>query len=95
MYPTLRYSAAFCFASDCDHPIGFPSCRDVAQNRLESLPTTIGGLRKLRYIDATDNLLTSLPASLGNLPELRYVNLENNLLEALPASLGNCRTLRS
>lgn len=55
-----------------------------------SLPTSIGDLRGLTFIDFNTNLLAgSIPASLGALTGLKHVNLGNNLFSgSLPSTLG-------
>ena len=58
-------------------------------NRISSIPSTIGKLTQLRELHAARNDLNELPASIGSLGNLRKLNLEANRLTALPSSIGN------
>ena len=57
-------------------------------NRLESLPESIGCLTHLHKLLLDSNNLTTLPSSLGMLTSLARLSLTNNMLRALPAELG-------
>ncbi|KAF8134396.1 hypothetical protein EV363DRAFT_1561931 [Boletus edulis] len=59
------------------HLITF-SCSD---NHLDTLPETIGLLRRLETLDAHNNSLRRLPVSLWNCPSLTLINVTSNLLE--------------
>ena len=62
-------------------------------SRLTNLPSSIGDLKKLEYIDLDNNNLTSLPSSIGNLEKLEHLSLKKNSLESLPSSIGNLKKL--
>ncbi|KAG2029697.1 hypothetical protein BDR03DRAFT_906490 [Suillus americanus] len=53
------------------------SCCD---NKLVSLPSTIGLLQRLEILDAHNNSLTELPESLWNCASLIHINVTSNLL---------------
>lgn len=65
-------------------------------NKIRSLPTSIGEMRSLRYLDAHFNELNGLPNSFGLLTNLEYVNLSSNFsdLQDLPASFGDLISLQ-
>lgn len=63
---------------------------DLEHNLLETLPTSIGSLVKLRVLKAANNRLRSLPDSISRLDsELRDVSLAHNLFEHPPTGLGS------
>ena len=63
-------------------------------NRLTTLPDTIGNFHKLEVLFARNNQLTSLPDTVGNLKYLININLSNNQLTALPWCIGKLHHLR-
>ncbi|CAN8298304.1 unnamed protein product [Cochlearia groenlandica] len=65
-------------------------------NKIRSLPTSIGEMRSLRYLDAHFNELNGLPNSFGMLTNLEYLNLSSNFsdLQDLPASFGDLISLQ-
>ncbi|KAI3966195.1 hypothetical protein MKW92_005113 [Papaver armeniacum] len=60
-----------------------------------SIPSSIGKVRNLSWLDLTNNMLTgNLPVSMGNLSSLEYLNLVNNRLTGIiPSSFGNLKSL--
>jgi Leucine-rich repeat (LRR) protein len=66
-------------------------------NRLTSLPSELGQLSKLTYLNLDRNPLTALPDSLGRLSNLTWLRLNQNRLTALPTDLSglaqNLKTL--
>jgi Leucine-rich repeat (LRR) protein len=50
---------------------------------LYSLPSSIGGLDSLKYLDLADNRLEVLPKSFWTLKNLQYLTLDNNEITAL------------
>lgn len=64
-------------------------------NPLKTLPESLGLLRRLKILDASDCRLAKLPAGLFSLPELHTLNLSENPLATLPDSLGRLRALRT
>ncbi|KAG1723966.1 hypothetical protein EDD22DRAFT_790006, partial [Suillus occidentalis] len=54
-------------------------CRSC-DNKLVSLPSTIGLLQRLETLDAHNNSMTELPVSLWNCASLIHINVTSNLL---------------
>ncbi|KAG1751292.1 uncharacterized protein EDB91DRAFT_598835 [Suillus paluster] len=61
---------------ELSHLIHFSCC----DNKLVSLPSTIGLLQRLETLDAHNNNLTELPVSLWNCASLTHINVTSNLL---------------
>lgn len=59
----------------------------LTDNRIESLPKSMGQLTKLQKLMLAGNQLRALPASLANCHNLELVRLAANQLEALPSQL--------
>jgi len=59
----------------------------LSDNRLASLPESLGSLRGLRKLMLAGNALARLPASLGKCTQLELVRLSDNRLAELPLSL--------
>lgn len=60
----------------------------MSNNRLKSLPDSIGQLKNLRLLNLSDNLLKNLPSSLGQLMKLSSVDVSRNPnLKCLPKEL--------
>ncbi len=57
-------------------------------NRLTSLPDSIGRLRRLRELHLRNNHLPTLPESIGQLLELRQIDLRGNPLTHLPDAIA-------
>jgi hypothetical protein len=66
---------------------------DLSNQKLTSLPDSIGNLINLKEFYCNINNLTSLPDSIGNLINLQKFYCNNNQIIFLPASLGNLRQL--
>ncbi len=65
----------------------FHNFNDLANNRLEQLPSEIGGLESLKSLGLDGNKLKELPASIANLKSLRKIQLRENPLESIPDAL--------
>ena len=61
--------------------------------RLTTLPTSIGALRNLRYLELPIMGIKHLPESLSNLENLTHLNLALNHYEKLPENIGNLKKL--
>ncbi|CAE7027644.1 lrrc59, partial [Symbiodinium sp. KB8] len=55
----------------------------LARNRLTALPTELGRLGKLQYLDAADNHLSSIPEAIIACPSLNELWLKGNPVERL------------
>jgi Leucine-rich repeat (LRR) protein len=51
---------------------------NVSNNRLKSLPESVGSCASLEEVQANDNVVEELPASLCNLIQLKSLSLDNN-----------------
>jgi len=60
----------------------------VSNNRLTSLPNSVGRLQNLLSIYASNNTLTSLPETVGEIKSLQIVDLRRNTLVKLPSSVS-------
>ncbi|XP_028819765.1 leucine-rich repeat and calponin homology domain-containing protein 1 isoform X2 [Denticeps clupeoides] len=60
---------------------------NVSNNRLNSLPESLGQLSSLMELDISCNEITSLPRHIGRLRALRELNVRRNLLCVLPDDL--------
>jgi len=60
---------------------------NLSNNKLSSLPKSIGELRNLKMLNLSHNILGSLPAEIGYLKNLQELNLEHNKLSSLPRSI--------
>ncbi|XP_036354774.1 leucine-rich repeat protein SHOC-2-like [Octopus sinensis] len=66
----------------------------LAHNQLDSIPPTVGLLRKLRILTVDDNELTSLPDEMTWLSHLAVLSVSNNKLTSLPDDFSNMPSLR-
>ncbi len=64
---------------------------DLSNNRLQSLPDSIGQLALLQKLDLYSNQLRTLPLTFFNLKKLKWLDLKNNPLEpGLKEAAGSC-----
>ncbi|XP_051259198.1 leucine-rich repeat and calponin homology domain-containing protein 1 isoform X7 [Dicentrarchus labrax] len=61
---------------------------NASNNKLVSLPETIGQLHSLMELDISCNEITALPRHIGRLKALRELNVRRNLLCVLPEDLA-------
>lgn len=62
---------------------------DLSNQGLSSLPSAIGKLENLRFLNLSGNQLTALPQEIENLKELRSLNISNNSFQNLAPSVNN------
>ncbi|XP_028292171.1 leucine-rich repeat and calponin homology domain-containing protein 1 isoform X6 [Gouania willdenowi] len=62
---------------------------NASNNKLVSLPETIGQLHNLMELDISCNEITALPRHIGRLKALRELNVRRNLLCVLPEDLAD------
>ena len=60
---------------------------DLSHNRLDTLPTTLEGLHKLRTLELAHNNIDALPAELARLTTLERLGLNDNAIAARPRVL--------
>ncbi|CAL9083868.1 unnamed protein product [Musa textilis] len=65
----------------------------LADNLIESFPTTIGVLRSLKVLILDGNRVTDLPDELGSLYRLERLSITGNSLTCLPKNIGDLRNL--
>jgi Leucine-rich repeat (LRR) protein len=68
---------------------------NLANNRIQELPPSIGNLSNLYSLDLSHNQLRTLPKELGKLSNLAALNLSGNRLTAVPAVIGRLTNLQS
>lgn len=66
---------------------------NISENEI-SLPSKIGSITSLKYLDASNTALSTLPKSIGDLINLQILNLQNNKLQSLPNSIGRLPNLK-
>lgn len=66
----------------------------INNNLNGDIPSEIGNLDSLSFLDLSHNSISSLPNSIGNLKVLEEVNLSFNNLTSLPAGIGGCTELK-
>ncbi|KAG7023222.1 Plant intracellular Ras-group-related LRR protein 7 [Cucurbita argyrosperma subsp. argyrosperma] len=68
---------------------------NVSNNKLISLPESVGSCFSLEELQANDNLMEGLPSSLCNLIHLKSLCLDNNNIGQLPSNLlKDCKALQ-
>jgi len=63
----------------------------LENNRLESLPDTIGELPNSTKLDISTNCLRQLPTSMGRLKRIQRIDAANNMLLRVPPAMGHLR----
>ncbi|MCP4107686.1 MAG: AAA family ATPase [Desulfobacteraceae bacterium] len=67
---------------------------NLSNNKLSSLPSSIGNFINLKQLIIQNNRLSLLPREIGNLKKLQILNLSNNQLTFLPPLVGNFINLK-
>jgi Leucine-rich repeat (LRR) protein len=69
---------------------------NVSGNKLTgSLPSQLGNLKKLKFLDASNNQYTGIPAEIGQLSDLETANFSYNAITGLPLEIGNLKKLKT
>lgn len=68
-------------------------CTQLRENRLSSLPATIGQLTALTRLCLWRNRLARLPREVGLLRLLRDLDVSSNALDVMPGELGDLQAL--
>ncbi|KAI8972677.1 hypothetical protein BDB01DRAFT_809559 [Pilobolus umbonatus] len=63
-------------------------------NTLNSLPSSIGSLRRLVVLSIQNNNIDTLPAEIGKLGELKVLDAQKNNLKSLPKEIWLCGSLQ-
>jgi Leucine-rich repeat (LRR) protein len=66
----------------------------LSNKNINTLPESIGNLRRVRFLHLAHNNLTTLPQSVKSLTRLRYLSLFNTNLKKLPDLMYSFRKLR-
>ena len=56
-------------------------------NEFTTIPSLIGKMTALQYLESHDSRISRLPAEIGNLRSLNFLNIRNNALTSVPAEL--------
>ena len=67
--------------------------QDVSNNKLTSLPNSIGNLRGLKTLNVSHNNLTELPYTVGLLKKARMLDCTHNSLKEIPEEVGDMASL--
>ncbi|XP_060753773.1 volume-regulated anion channel subunit LRRC8D-like [Neoarius graeffei] len=66
----------------------------LSYNKLETLPTTLFYLPKLRYLDLSNNSISMIPFEVELLQNLQHFDITGNKVEVLPKQLFKCVRLK-
>lgn len=77
--------------------LGVPNLEELIldSNTLNSIPASIGTLRKLVRLSLQNNFLDSLPSEISNLTELKILDAQKNNLKMLPKEIWLCPSLQT
>src|SRR5437868_5687696 len=67
---------------------------ELNNKSLQSIPTELGQLNNLQYLNIFNNKLQSIPIELGQLNNLQDLNIYNNQLQSIPSELRQLNNLR-
>lgn len=67
---------------------------DLSRKRLESLPSEIGKLTRLKILDLSYNQITIIPDTIAELINLRRLALSRNQITVIPDVIAELTNLR-
>ena len=67
---------------------------NINENKLSTLPVSIGDMKKLQYFWALHNLLTALPQSIGNCEYMQEMDVSFNQIMRLPEGICKLKDLK-
>lgn len=68
---------------------------NLADNRIEILPESIGEIKTTRILRLERNKIKGLPESIGAMQGLKLLYLENNQIQQLPRSMAQLKNLKT
>lgn len=68
---------------------------DMSDNKMRSLPDTMGQFNLLKVLSIANNKITKLPDAICELVKLETFNASKNNLSALPANFANLKALKT
>ncbi|XP_061553366.1 leucine-rich repeat-containing protein 57 [Phycodurus eques] len=68
---------------------------DLSDNKIESLPPSIGNYAQLRSLTLNSNRLSGLPAEIGKLKKVETLSLSANRIQQLPPTVDQLKALRT
>jgi hypothetical protein len=66
----------------------------IKNNKLTTLPESIGNLQSLQKLDVSKNELSALPKSIGTLKSLERLDLQYNKITSIPETISNLHSLK-
>ena len=66
---------------------------DISHSNLSEIPSEIGKLINLEYINLGYNEITSIPPEIGKLNNLTWIDLNGNEITSIPSEIGNLENL--
>ena len=67
--------------------------QNLSNNKLTSLPTSLGNLRSLKTLNVSNNQIAELPYTIGLLKSVRMLDATHNSLKEVPEEIGDMASL--
>jgi Leucine-rich repeat (LRR) protein len=90
----LGHNALTCVPAGLGDLDGLTDFLYLHDNQLTSLPSSLGNLTKLRYLNISENAFEVLPECVSSMSSLVELRASDNRLASLPDSLGRLSRLR-